>query len=92
MKRTASAHWNGKINEGKGEISTQSNTLNETQYSFKSRFENGVGTNPGELIGAAHAGCFTMAVSAALTPFFIGRSKYCFYFMCLYPMAIFMFY
>lgn len=67
MKRTASAHWNGDINAGKGEISTQSTILNETQYSFKSRFADGVGTNPEELIGAAHAGCFTMAVSAALT-------------------------
>jgi lipoyl-dependent peroxiredoxin len=67
MKRTANAYWSGNINEGKGEISTQSSTLSNTQYSFKSRFENGVGTNPEELIGAAHAGCFTMAVSAALT-------------------------
>jgi osmotically inducible protein OsmC len=67
MKRTASAHWNGDINAGKGELSTQSTTLNETQYSFKSRFADGVGTNPEELIGAAHAGCFTMAVTAALT-------------------------
>jgi osmotically inducible protein OsmC len=67
MKRTASAHWNGDINAGKGELSTQSTTLNEAQYSFKSRFADGVGTNPEELIGAAHAGCFTMAVSVALT-------------------------
>jgi osmotically inducible protein OsmC len=67
MKRTANAHWNGNLKEGKGEISTQSTTLNKTQYSFKTRFEAGVGTNPEELLAAAHAGCFTMAVSAALT-------------------------
>ena len=67
MKRTAKAHWNGTLKEGKGEITTQSTTLNNTQYSFKTRFEEGVGTNPEELIAAAHAGCFTMAVGAALT-------------------------
>ncbi|MDP4130188.1 MAG: OsmC family protein [Bacteroidota bacterium] len=67
MKRTAKAHWSGTLKEGKGEISTQSTTLNKTQYSFKTRFEQGVGTNPEELIAAAHAGCFTMAVGAALT-------------------------
>jgi osmotically inducible protein OsmC len=67
MKRTAKAHWNGTLKEGKGEISTQSTTLNNTQYSFKTRFADGVGTNPEELIAAAHAGCFTMAVSAVLT-------------------------
>jgi osmotically inducible protein OsmC len=67
MKRTSTAHWNGTLKEGKGEISTQSTTLNKTQYSFKTRFENGVGTNPEELVAAAHAGCFTMAVSAALS-------------------------
>ena len=67
MKRTAKAHWNGTLKEGRGEISTQSTTLNKTQYSFKTRFEQGVGTNPEELIAAAHAGCFTMAVGAALT-------------------------
>ena len=67
MKRTANAHWNGTLKEGKGEISTQSTTLNKTQFSFKTRFEEGVGTNPEELIAAAHAGCFTMAVGAALT-------------------------
>jgi len=66
MKRTASAHWNGNLASGKGEISTQSTTLNKTQYSFNTRFADGVGTNPEELIGAAHAGCFTMALSAAL--------------------------
>ena len=67
MKRTAHAHWNGNLQEGKGEISSQSTVLNNTQYSFKTRFQEGVGTNPEELIAAAHAGCFTMAISAALT-------------------------
>jgi osmotically inducible protein OsmC len=67
MKRTAHAHWNGTLTEGKGEITTQSTTLNNTQFSFKTRFADGVGTNPEELIAAAHAGCFTMAVGAALT-------------------------
>jgi lipoyl-dependent peroxiredoxin len=67
MKRTANAHWSGTLKEGKGELTTQSSTLNKTQYSFKTRFEQGVGTNPEELIAAAHAGCFTMAVGAALT-------------------------
>jgi osmotically inducible protein OsmC len=67
MKRTANAHWNGNLQTGKGEISTQSTVLNETQYSFNSRFAEGVGTNPEELLGAAHAGCFTMALSAVLT-------------------------
>lgn len=67
MKRTAKAHWNGTLKEGKGEISTQSTTLNNTQFSFKTRFADGIGTNPEELIAAAHAGCFTMAVGAALT-------------------------
>jgi osmotically inducible protein OsmC len=66
MKRTAKAHWNGNLKEGKGEISSQSTTLNQTPYSFKTRFESGIGTNPEELIAAAHAGCFTMAVSAVL--------------------------
>lgn len=67
MKRTAHAHWNGTLQEGKGEMSTQSTVLNNTQYSFKTRFADGVGTNPEELIAAAHAGCFTMAVGAALS-------------------------
>jgi osmotically inducible protein OsmC len=66
MKRTASAHWEGDLKEGKGNLSTQSSTLNKTQYSFKTRFEDGVGTNPEELLAAAHAGCFTMAVSMIL--------------------------
>jgi len=67
MKRTAKAHWSGNLQEGNGTISSQSSVLNNTQYSFKTRFAEGVGTNPEELIAAAHAGCFTMAVSAALT-------------------------
>jgi osmotically inducible protein OsmC len=66
MKRTAKAHWNGNLKGGKGEISSQSTILNQTPYSFKTRFESGIGTNPEELIAAAHAGCFTMAVSATL--------------------------
>jgi len=67
MKRTAKAHWNGTLQAGAGKISTQSTVLNDTQYSFKTRFADGVGTNPEELIAAAHAGCFTMAVGAALS-------------------------
>ena len=67
MDRSASALWHGTLKEGKGTISTQSKTLQDAQYSFKTRFESGVGTNPEELIAAAHAGCFTMALSAQLT-------------------------
>jgi lipoyl-dependent peroxiredoxin len=66
MKRSASAQWQGDIKSGKGRISTQSGVLKETNYGFSSRFEDGPGTNPEELIAAAHAGCFTMATSAAL--------------------------
>jgi osmotically inducible protein OsmC len=66
MKRTATAVWNGSGKEGKGNLTTQSTTLNKTQYSYKSRFEEGVGTNPEELIAAAHAGCFAMALAFAL--------------------------
>lgn len=66
MKRTASAVWQGDLKTGKGSISTQSTVLNETQYSFSARFEDGVGTNPEELLAAAHAGCFTMALSGQL--------------------------
>jgi lipoyl-dependent peroxiredoxin len=66
MKRTASAIWNGSGKEGKGVLTTQSTTLNNTQYSYKSRFEDGVGTNPEELIAAAHAGCFAMKLSFSL--------------------------
>ena len=67
MKRTAKAHWNGTLTDGKGEITTQSTILNNTQYSFKTRFADGIGTNPEELIAVAHAGCFTMAVGAQLS-------------------------
>ncbi len=67
MKRTAKAHWKGTLTAGTGEITTQSTILNNTQYSFKTRFADGIGTNPEELIAAAHAGCFTMAVGAALS-------------------------
>lgn len=67
MERTATAVWHGNLKEGNGIISTQSGTLHEAQYSFGTRFENGVGTNPEELIAAAHAGCFTMALSGQLT-------------------------
>jgi lipoyl-dependent peroxiredoxin len=66
MKRKASAVWRGGLKEGKGTISTESGVLQETQYSFSTRFENGLGTNPEELIAAAHAGCFSMALSAEL--------------------------
>jgi len=66
MKRKASAVWRGGLKDGKGTISTESGVLKETQYSFGTRFENGPGTNPEELIGAAHAGCFSMAFSAEL--------------------------
>jgi osmotically inducible protein OsmC len=66
MKRTATAVWNGSGKDGKGNLTTQSTTLNKTQYSYKSRFEEGVGTNPEELIAAAHAGCFTMKLSFVL--------------------------
>jgi lipoyl-dependent peroxiredoxin len=67
MKRNATAVWNGTIKDGKGTISTQSGVLEKVQYSFKTRFEEGQGTNPEELIAAAHAGCFTMKLSAVLT-------------------------
>ena len=66
MDRSASAVWHGTIKEGSGTISTQSGTLKDTQYSFKARFAEGVGTNPEELIAAAHAGCFTMALAFRL--------------------------
>ncbi len=66
MKRTATAIWNGSGKDGKGALTTQSKTLKNTQYSYKSRFEEGVGTNPEELIAAAHAGCFAMALSFQL--------------------------
>ena len=67
LKRKASAQWNGGLKDGKGAISTDSGVLKDTQYSFSTRFEDGIGTNPEELIAAAHAGCFSMALSAQLT-------------------------
>jgi len=66
MKRTATAVWNGSGKDGNGKLSTQSNVLKQTAYSYKSRFEEGTGTNPEELIAAAHAGCFTMKLSFVL--------------------------
>ncbi len=66
MIRTASAHWAGGLKDGKGTVSTASGVLSNTQYSFATRFENGAGTNPEELIAAAHAGCFSMALSGQL--------------------------
>jgi osmotically inducible protein OsmC len=66
MKRKASAEWKGSLKDGKGTMSADSGVLKDTQYSFSTRFENGIGTNPEELIGAAHAGCFSMALSGQL--------------------------
>jgi osmotically inducible protein OsmC len=66
MKRKASAIWRGGLKDGKGSISTDSGVLSDTQYSFSTRFEDGIGTNPEELIAAAHAGCFSMALSGQL--------------------------
>jgi osmotically inducible protein OsmC len=71
MKRNATAIWKGSLKEGEGKITSQSKTLDNTQYSFKSRFEEGVGTNPEELIAAAHCGCFSMQLSA-----FIGEAGF----------------
>ncbi len=66
MQRKASAVWQGNLKGGKGTISTASGVLSNTQYSFSTRFEEGIGTNPEELIAAAHASCFSMALSAQL--------------------------
>ena len=66
MQRKATAVWRGGLKDGKGELSTDSGVLKQSQYSFGTRFENGIGTNPEELLAAAHAGCFTMALSAQL--------------------------
>jgi len=66
MQRKGAAIWQGDLKTGKGTVSTDSGVLSQTQYSFSTRFENGKGTNPEELIAAAHAGCFTMALSAQL--------------------------
>jgi osmotically inducible protein OsmC len=67
MKRTASAWWHGDLKTGHGNLNTQSRVLHHTQYSFNSRFAAGIGTNPEELLAAAHAGCFTMAISYGLS-------------------------
>ena len=66
IKRKGSAAWSGGLKDGKGSVSTQSGVLNQQQYGFNTRFEDGPGTNPEELLGAAHAGCFTMALSGQL--------------------------
>ncbi len=66
MKRFATANWKGTGKEGTGTVSTQSTVLNNNQYSYSSRFENGIGTNPEELVAAAHAGCFSMKLSFVL--------------------------
>lgn len=66
IKRKGSAVWSGGLKDGKGTVSTQSGVLNQAQYGFNTRFEDGAGTNPEELLAAAHAGCFTMALSAQL--------------------------
>ncbi len=66
ISRKASAQWSGDLMKGAGKISTESGTVKDAQYSFKTRFESGVGTNPEELLAAAHAGCFTMQLSAML--------------------------
>src|SRR5438445_13243544 len=66
MQRKATAVWRGDVKSGKGSLSTESTVLKEAQYSFSTRFENGVGTNPEELLAAAHAGCFALAVSSQL--------------------------
>jgi osmotically inducible protein OsmC len=67
MKRKANAHWEGTITEGNGTLSTQSSILQNTAYSFKTRFENGQGTNPEELLAAAHAGCFSMTLTSLIS-------------------------
>ncbi|MDI1255898.1 MAG: OsmC family protein [Flavobacterium sp.] len=67
MKRNATAVWQGSVKEGSGKLTTQSKVLDNAQYSFKTRFEDGIGTNPEELVAAAHAGCFTMQLSAFIT-------------------------
>ncbi len=67
MKRTAKANWTGDLNTGHGELTTESTVLNQTQYSFNTRFAQGVGSNPEELVAAAHAGCFTMSLVYALS-------------------------
>jgi osmotically inducible protein OsmC len=73
MRRKATAQWNGNLKEGKGSLTTDSTALDHTQYSFSTRFENGIGTNPEELLAAAHAGCFTMQLSAYLSESVLSR-------------------
>jgi osmotically inducible protein OsmC len=75
MKRNASAVWQGGLMDGKGRLTTNSGVLSDTQYSFNTRFEEGVGTNPEELIAAAHAGCFSMALSMMLGEFDINPEQ-----------------
>lgn len=75
MKRKASAVWTGNLKEGRGALSTESKTLSDTQYSFSTRFEDGIGTNPEELIAAAHAGCFSMDLSARLDKAGLGPKR-----------------
>lgn len=75
MKRKASAVWTGNLKEGRGALTTESKTLSATQYSFSTRFEDGVGTNPEELIAAAHAGCFSMDLSARLDKAGLGPKR-----------------
>jgi lipoyl-dependent peroxiredoxin len=75
MERKATAVWQGNLKDGKGTISTESELLNQAQYSFKTRFEQGKGTNPEELLAAAHAGCFTMALSNELSQVAITPNK-----------------
>ncbi|MCF0063789.1 OsmC family peroxiredoxin [Dyadobacter chenwenxiniae] len=67
MKRSAKAHWTGDLNTGHGQLSSDSGVLDKTHYSFNTRFAEGIGTNPEELLAAAHAGCFTMALAYALS-------------------------
>jgi len=67
MKRTAAAFWHGDLKTGQGHLTTQSGVLNQTAYSFNTRFADGIGSNPEELLAAAHAGCFTMAIAYALS-------------------------
>lgn len=66
MKRKASAEWKGSLKDGKGSVSTESGVLDQAQYSFETRFESGIGTNPEELVAAAHAACFSMQLSALI--------------------------
>lgn len=75
MKRKASAIWTGNLKDGKGALNTESKTLSDTQYSFSTRFEDGVGTNPEELIAAAHAGCFSMDLSSRLDKAGLGPQR-----------------